>query len=424
MVADLATGRVQAWVGGRDFSKSQFDHISMARRENGALLQPLLYALAFDRLDLHPASMINASYIDPTVPAAQADLALGNPMVDLSKWFLSVQDALALGNKSAATRVGLQLRAGAVGDWFRKAGLDQARIPDDKPNVFNPDPMTLGDIASLYQILGNDGVHRKLKIIRSIQSRTGQVLYDDAKPDKDARQDEMLNSLDDQQLTLTLQNALRSGPARTLTRDYGLKSAVAGMPGYSDGYRDAWFVGYTPKLLAGVWVGYDDSRPIGGKDVAVKSAVPLWGEVMRQVEARLPTGGDFSVPPALTKVEIDRSTGALRGLAGLAPAPGDIFVYLKKEQVDAAGSTAGAAAQQIQAPQEWTDWLTTMFNQADETGLAPDQIMGRRQARQPDSGPGRIQNAGAARRYSFLGRNGLRHHRLGEKPGARLARGG
>jgi penicillin-binding protein 2 len=375
IVADLATGRVKAWVGGRDFSKSQFDHIAMAHRENGALLQPVLYALGFDRLDLHPASMINASYIDPTVTATQADLGLGNPTTDLTKWFLSVQDALALGNKSAATRVGLQLHARAVSDWFHKAGLEQARIPEDKPNVFNPDPMTLGDVASLYQVLGNDGVHRKLKIIQTIQSRTGQLLYDDTKPDK-SHQDEMLNSLNDQQLTLTLQNALRSGPARTLARDYAFKSAVAGMPGYSEGYRDAWFVGYTPKLLAGVWVGYDDSRPIGGKDVAVKSAVPLWGDVMQQVEARLPTGGAFPVPAALTKMEIDRSTGALRGLAGMAPAPGDIFVYLKKEQVDAAGSTAGAAAQQIQAPQEWTDWLTTMFNQADETGLSPEQIMG------------------------------------------------
>lgn len=381
IVADLATGRVLAWVGGRDFSKNQYDHISMAHRENGALLQPILYALAFDRLDLHPASMINASYIDPTVAAAQADLGLGNPQVDLNKWFLSVQDALALGNRSSATRVGLQLHANEVGDWLRKAGLEQIHIPNDKPNVFNPDPMTLGDIASLYQILGNDGVHRKLKIIQSIQSRTGQVLYEDLNADRDTHRDEMLNSLNDRQMTLTLQNALRSGPARTVARDYGLKSAVAGMPGYSEGYRDAWFVGYTPKLLTGVWVGYDDSRPIGPKDVAVKSAVPLWGEVMQQVETRLPTGGAFTVPPELTKVEIDRSTGALRGLAGLAPAPGDIFVYLKKAQVDAAGSLAGAGGitathgQQIQAPQEWSDWLTTMFNQADETGISPDQIM-------------------------------------------------
>jgi len=375
IVADLATGRVKAWVGGRDFSKSQFDHIAMARRENGALLQPILYAMAFDRLDLHPASMINASYIDPTA-AAPADLGLGDPMVDLNKWFLSVQDALALGNKSAATRVGLQLHAGEVGDWLRRAGLEQVHIPEDKPNTFNPDPMTLGDIASLYQILGNNGVRHKLKIIQSIQSRTGQYLYDDTTEDQNDPHNEMLNSLNDQQLTLTLQNALRSGPARTLARDYGLKSEVAGMPGYSEGYRDAWFVGYTPKLLSGVWVGYDDSRPIGGKDVAVRSAVPLWGEIMQQIETRLPTGGTFPVPPALTKVEIDRSTGALRGLAGLAPAPGDIFVYLKKEQVDAAGSTAGAVAQHIQGPQEWSDWLTTMFNQADETGLAPDQMMG------------------------------------------------
>jgi len=374
LVADVASGRVLAWVGGRDFSRSQFDHISMGRRENGALLQPLIYALAFDRLKLHPASMINASYIDPTVSASSADLGLGDPMVDLNRRFLSVQDALALGNRPAATRVGLQLGAASVADWFHKAGLEQARVPADKPNVFNPDPMTLGDIASLYQVLGNDGVHRKLKIIRSIQSHTGETLYEDTQPDRDAAQSRLLDSQNDAQMTLTLQNALRSGFARTLTRDYGFKSALAGMPGYSEGYRDAWFVGYTPKILAGVWVGYDDSRPMGGRDVAVRSAVPLWGEVMRQVESRASTGGAFPVPPGFNKMEIDRSTGALRGMAGLAPAPGDIFVYLKKEQVDAAGSKTGSAAQQVRAPREWSDWLTTMFNEADETGLTQDEL--------------------------------------------------
>jgi penicillin-binding protein 2 len=374
IVADLATGRVLAWVGGRDFSTSQFDHISSGRRENGALLQPLIYALAFDRLNLNPATMINASYLDPA-SATAADISLGNPMVDLSKWFLSVQDALALGNKAAATRVGLQLGAKGFNDWLRLAGQEQSLVPDDKPNTFNPDAMTLGDIASLYQILGNGGVHRKFKIIQTIQSRTGEVLYDDTKPDRDPQQDAVLNNLDDAQITLTLQNALRSGPARTLTRDYAFKSALAGMPGYSEGYRDAWFVGYTPKLLAGVWIGYDDSRPIGGKDAALRSAVPLWGAVLSQAEARLQGGGAFPVPPSLTKVEIDRSTGALRGLAGLAPAPGDIFVYLKKDQVDAATTLAGSGPASLQPPRQWSDWLTTMFNEADETGLAPDQVM-------------------------------------------------
>ena len=372
-VADPATGRVLAWVGGRDFSKSQFDHISSGKRENGALLQPLIYGLAFDRLNLNPATMINASYVDPTSATAD-DVSLGNPLVDLSKWFLSIQDAMALGNKSAATRVGLQLSARGFGDWLETAGLGQAHVPSDKPYEFNPDPMSLGDIASLYQILGNGGVHTKFKIIQSIQSRTGEELYDDAKPDKDGPKEAVLNSLDDAQMTLTLQNALRSGPARTLTRDYGFKAAVAGMPGYSEGYRDAWFVGYTPKLLAGVWVGYDDSRPLG-KDIALSSAVPLWGEVLRQAEERLQTGGEFPVPPSLTKVEIDRSTGALRGLAGLAPAPGDIFVYLKKEQFDAASNLASSGSAALQPPRQWSDWLTTMFNEADETGLAPDQVL-------------------------------------------------
>ncbi len=373
IVVDVPTGRVEAWVGGRDFTKNQFDHISMARRENGALLQPLLYALSFDRLGLTPASMINASYIDPSLNPAQQDLGLGNAQTDLNKWFLSVEDALALGNRSAATRVGLQLKPQTVNEWFRSAGVEQARVPDDKPGVFNPDPMTLGDMASIYQILGNGGERRKLKLIRSIVSITGKVMYEDTEPDRNNGKDDLLNTINTQQLTLTLQNALREGPARTLTRDYGFHSALAGMPGYSEGYRDAWFVGYTPQTLAGVWIGYDDSRPIGPKELAVKSAVPLWGDIMRQIAARVQTGGAFPVPQELTKVEIDRSTGTLRGLAGLAPAPGDIFVYLKKEQVDAAGSSMANA---ILAPPEWSDWLTTMFNEADETGLTGDQIMG------------------------------------------------
>jgi penicillin-binding protein 2 len=372
IVADLATGRVMAWIGGRDFLHNQFDHVSMARRENGAMLQPVVYGMGFDKLNLSPATMINASYIDPSVPASPADLALGDPNTDLTKRFLSIQDALALGNRAAATRVALQLGPHTITQFLRHSGVD-ARIPTGKDNVFNPEPMTLGDIASLYQVLGNDGIHRKLKIIQSITSEDGQVLYDDSKPDREEKNDQLLDIVNDEQLTLTMQNALRTGFARTLTRDYGLRAPVAGMPGYSEGYRDAWFVGYTPKLLAGVWVGYDDSRAIGTKDVAVKSAVPLWGDIMRETLARTNGGAAFPEPASLSKVEIDRSTGALRGLAGLAPAPEDIFVYLKKDQVDAATSQANTP-QQLQAPHEWSDWLTTMFNDADETGLAPDQV--------------------------------------------------
>jgi penicillin-binding protein 2 len=374
IVVDVPTGRVQAWIGGRDFTKNQYDHISMAKRESGALLQPLLYGLAFDRLNLTPASMINASYIDPAAPPAQQDLGLGNPQTDLNKWFLSVEDALALGNKSAATRVGLKLEPSNVNDWFHKAGIEQGNVPTNKPNVFTPDPMTLGDIASIYQILGNGGEKRKLKLIRSITAMNGKSMYEDGQPDHNDGRDAMLNELNDRQLTLTLQNSLREGPARTLTRDYGFHSAMAGMPGYSEGYRDAWFVGFTPQTLAGVWVGYDDSRAIGPKELAVKSAVPLWGDVMRQIAARQQTGSAFPVPSELTKVEIDRATGALRGLAGLAPAPSDIFVYLTKDELDAASNATASST--TAAPPEWSDWLTTMFNQADETGLTGDQLMG------------------------------------------------
>ena len=57
------------------------------------------------------------------------------------------------------------------------------------------------------------------------------------------------------------------------------------MTGFSEGYRDSWFVGYTPKLITGVWIGYDDSRPLGGKDKALSAAPPLWGDVMQDADA-------------------------------------------------------------------------------------------------------------------------------------------
>src|SRR5216684_2653178 len=95
----------------------------MARRENGALLQPFLYALAFERLNLHPASMINASYSDVSESSEEEEIGLGAAEKNPGKRFLMIQDALALSNKSCATRVGLQLGIDRFVDWLTSAGV-------------------------------------------------------------------------------------------------------------------------------------------------------------------------------------------------------------------------------------------------------------------------------------------------------------
>jgi len=140
-------------------------------------------------------------------------------------------------------------------------------------------------------------------------------------------------------MTLTLQNALRSGPARTLTRDYGFHSTLAGMPGYSRVTATRGLSATRRRRSRAVWVGYDDSRPIGSRDVAVKSGRAALG---RHHAAGRGARADRRRVPCASRPDQGRDrprTGSCGGLAGLAPAPGDIFVYLKKEQVDAAGST-------------------------------------------------------------------------------------
>ena len=164
-----------AWVGGRDFSKSQFDHISMARRENGALLQPLLYALGLRPARPQPG-VDDQRVVSSTRPCPRPGRSRPRQPGDRPEQVVSFRPGCARSRQQARRR-----RASAC-NWARSALVDWlqqgragagATSRTDKPNVFNPDPMTLGDMASLYQVLGNDGVHRKLKIIQSIESRDG-----------------------------------------------------------------------------------------------------------------------------------------------------------------------------------------------------------------------------------------------------------
>ena len=232
----------------------------------------------------------------------------------------------------------------------------------------------------------------------------------------------VLNSVNDQQMTLTLQNALRYGPARTLVRDYGLKAAVAGMPGYSEGYRDAWFVGYTPKVLAGVWVGYDDSRPmrqrrcreirravVGRNHAADRGALPDRQHVYRS--AGLDEGGDRP----------GDGRSARHGRTGSGS--GRHFCLSEKGAGRCGGQHGGrrGAANPGAAGMERLADDDVQRGRRNRPRARPDHGH-RRQAREHHSRARRIQDARVARRHSFLGRRDLCHHWLGEKPRARLAR--
>lgn len=363
LVMDLHTGAVRVMVGGRDYQESPFNRATMSRRENGALLQPFLYALAFERLKLHPASMIMASFLDSNTPARPEEIAIGDPNRDLAKRFLTIQDALAFANKACATRVGVLLGARPFTSWLSSAGVTSI----DPETAAGFKPLSLSEVTSLYQLLGNGGVRMSPYTIESVLNAREELVY---QADHGHGQP-LLDPTASRQMTLTLRAVTREGLAEGLSNDYAFPAPVVGMTGYSEGYRDAWFVGYTPGCVAGTWVGFDQSIPIGSKALATHSALPLWNDIMQKVLETDLKGGEFPIPPGLTKVEVNRRTGALRGVGLMTPAPGDILVYLNQSQIHAI-SHAQQVTDSPSGEADWASWLSTMMSPSEQELSAGD----------------------------------------------------
>lgn len=351
---DASDGAVRVFIGGRDYKESPFDRVRMARRENGALLQPFLYALAFEQLKLHPASMINASASDGGEKGGEEEIGLGTPEQNAGKRFLMIQDALALSNKACATRVGVQLGIDHFVDWLTSGGVKPPHRLGSETS-WGLGPLTLYEVVSLYQMLDNGGLRSPPYVIDTVKSRHGELMYKAAKEPGTS----LLDPIVAQQMTLTLQSVIRDGTGSQLTQNYSFPAPVVGMTGYSEGYRDAWFVGYTPSLVAGVWVGYDKSMPIGSKALATQTALPVWGNMVRKIIQNEPQGESFPIPESLNKVEVDRRSGVIKGLGFLTPGPGNLFVYLTQDQLNEAQTENRTS--QVEQPADWSNWLSTMY---------------------------------------------------------------
>ena len=377
VLLDAATGEIRAMIGGRDFKKSQYDRASMAHREVGALLQPFLYAAAINKLSLTPAILLNVSSFDLD-SAASPDYpkpdSLETPVTAPDSRFAILQDALAVGSPYAAARVELLMGSQPFADWLATA-LNRP-VPNGETPSWKRQAPTLLEIASLYQALGNGGQRFPPHLIDKIVNRRGEVLFDRSNREPVAVVDPVTAA----QIDLTLQPAVREGIARALTTEYHFPAPVTGMAGYSVGYRDASFAGFSNGLVGAVWIGYDDGRPLGPSSLATETALPFWDQLMRTALLHgpgLPPSAPLpvAVPDELRKYEIDRRSGALVGPGHLTPAPGDAFVYLTADQSDLVtentalpATPADSTAPGTEAPQpaprnpaDWSDYLGTLL---------------------------------------------------------------
>jgi len=300
---DPRTGEVRALVGGRDFKSSSFNRATQAKRQAGSAFKPFVYAAAIEG-GYSPASLI--SNLDTPVMTAQGAWAPEDEHLESPS--MTMRTALRTSSNRAAVHM---LDAVGISTAVKTAvRFGVGDVPGVPSLALGAGEVTLMSMTAAYGAFANHGILPTPTLIRRVETTGGEVLYQSARSQHRAVSEQTAYLM-----TSMLADVVNNGtgwPARRV----GFTLPAAGKTGTTNEYRDAWFVGFTPRLVTGVWVGYDQPRTIIGNGYAGELAVPLWGRFM--MSATKGDGNDwFAAPSGLTTATVCRLSGKLANKACL-----------------------------------------------------------------------------------------------------------
>jgi penicillin-binding protein 1B len=292
-----ATGDVLALVGARSYGASQFNRATEARRQPGSAFKPFVYLAAFERdPSLAPTSTVK----DEATTFRQG----GRPWTPSNytgryEGTVTYRRALALSLNAATAKVGARVGFGRIVDLWESLQVG-SRIEPYPSVVLGSFEVTPLELAAAYAVLANGGKRVEPRFFTSIEDGSGKTLAENR-----AKTAPVVTPESAYLVTDMLRSAIDAGTGREI-RARSLDAELAGKTGTTNETRDAWFVGYTPELLAVVWVGYDDNRELGLS--GAEAALPLWARFMKAALA----GGEkssFATPRGIVAADIDPSTG-------------------------------------------------------------------------------------------------------------------
>jgi len=263
---ESATGDVKALVGGYDFEESKFDRAKQALRQTGSVFKPFVYTAAVDR-GLKPDDII-----------VDAPIHIGGYSPDnyagIYKGPVSIRKAFAESRNVPAVKTLASVGVSNLVPYLRRFGIT-SRIEPYLPIALGAADITLLEMTSAYTTFPNDGVRVVPKLILKVTDYDGNVLRENFPELKDVISQQTARTMVD-----LLQEPVRQGTATKLQE---LKRPVAGKTGTTNDYTDAWFIGFTPSLTMGVWVGFDEKVTLGDKETGGKVALPIWFDAMQQI---------------------------------------------------------------------------------------------------------------------------------------------
>jgi len=277
------SGEIKAMVGGYDFDESKFNRSTQALRQTGSSFKPFVYAAAVDN-GLRP---------DDTILDAPVSFGSYTPGNYDGKYegVITIRRALGDSRNIPAVKTLAKLGVQNLIPYVRRFGIT-SKIEPVLPIALGAADVTLIEMVSGYSTFPNDGVRVVPQMIRRVTDYEGNVLEENLPELRDVIPAETARIMVD-----LMQEPVRAG---TATKAQELKRPVAGKTGTTNDFTDAWFIGYTPSLVAGAWIGFDEKVTLGDKETGGKAALPIWMDLIREVYKDKPVEQFETAPKAIT----------------------------------------------------------------------------------------------------------------------------
>ena len=297
---DPRTGYIKAMVGGYDFPKSQFNRAIQAVRQAGSAFKPIIYSAAIEKGYTTVDKIIDS----PIIYKKEIDKdELWKP-VNFEKRFYgptTLRTALIHSRNITTIKLLQSIGVNEVVEYSRRLGIKSPLNPD-LSMALGSSCVNLLELTAAYGIFANKGIRAEPISVKVIIDREGNILEENKPVTERVISEEVAYIT-----TNLLEGVVKYGTGRGVR---SLKRPVAGKTGTTNNFIDTWFIGYTPDLVAGVWVGMDQDIRLGKNETGARVASPIWLQFMKEVLKGTPII-DFYIPPTIVFSKIDPKSGVL-----------------------------------------------------------------------------------------------------------------
>ncbi|MBW2369735.1 MAG: PBP1A family penicillin-binding protein [Deltaproteobacteria bacterium] len=296
---EAETGLVKAMIGGRDFRHNQFNRAIQSRRQPGSAFKPIIYTAALDK-GYTPATVI----IDSPIVFEDAETHFKWKPKNYEKKFHGptlLRDALSKSRNIISIKILKDIGIDYAIEYARKLGIT-ANLSRDLSIALGSSGVSLAELVTAFSVFANQGYMVTPIYITKIVDRDGKELEINA-PDRRR----VIEKTTAYIMTNLLESVVKHGTAR---RVRALNRPTAGKTGTTNNLFDAWFVGYTPRIITGAWTGFDSERSLGKGETGSRAASPIWLGFMKKMLAEKPVRV-FEVPEGVVFSKIDTETGLL-----------------------------------------------------------------------------------------------------------------